>query len=69
MTGICPYARGYDPYSLTCDLAVAKDAGLPWWQRFIRVIAGRHDCPHPYGKLPIGVTGNPIPCERFGLTR
>lgn len=69
MTDICPYARGFDPHRLTCDLTVAADARLPWWRRVARAIAGWHDCPHPYGKLQIGVTGHPIPCERFGLAR
>ena len=56
MTGICPYARGFEPHDLTCDLAVAKDADLPWWRRLARAIAGRHDCPHFNGDLP---------CERY----
>ena len=56
MTGICPYARGFDPHDLTCDLAVAEDAGLPWWRRIIRSFAGRHDCLHFNGDLP---------CERY----
>ena len=54
MTGICPYARGFDPYDLTCDLAAAKDADLPWWRRFVRALAGRHDCLHFNGDLPCG---------------
>ena len=56
MTDICPYARGFDPYDLTCDLAVAKDADLPWRRRLARALAGRHDCPHFNGELP---------CERY----
>lgn len=63
---ICPYAQGFDPHELTCGLAVAADANLPWWRRFFRAIIGWHDCPH-HGELSIGVTGNPVPCERFGL--
>ena len=53
---ICPYARGVDPHALSCDLAVAKDASLPWWQRLARALEGRHDCPHFNGDLP---------CERY----
>lgn len=52
MTGICPYARGFDPHDLTCDLAVAEDAGLPWWRRIVRALAGRYDCPHFNADLP-----------------
>lgn len=68
MTGICPYAKGYDPFDFTCDLAVAEDAGLPWWRRLARALVGRYDCPYS-GYLQIGVTGSPIPCERFGMSR
>ena len=56
MTGICPYAQGYEPHDLTCGLAIEKDAGLPWWRRMIRGLIGRYECPHYNGDLP---------CERY----
>lgn len=56
MTRICPYAKGVDPFDLTCGLAVAEDEGLPWWRRIARALIGRHECPHFNGDLP---------CERY----
>lgn len=57
MTGICPYARGFDPHDLTCDLTVAKDRRLPLWRRIVRVFTGRYDCLQFNGELP---------CKRYG---
>lgn len=49
---ICPYARGFDPHDLTCDLNVAKDRPLPLWRRIVRCFTGRYDCLQFNGELP-----------------
>ena len=54
---ICPYARGFTPQELQCDLVERheKKLGLPWYKRLWHMMCGEYDCPHE-GYLP---------CKRF----
>jgi len=54
MSRICPYARGFDPHSLDCDLARDAEAKLPWYRRLWHAIRGDYNCDQWNGELPCG---------------
>lgn len=51
---ICPYAYGFIPQELTCQLRAKEDAGLPWWKRLGRSLRGDYICMMD-GELPCPV--------------
>lgn len=50
--GICPYAYGFIPQELTCQLAELRDSKLSWWRRLWHSIRGDYFC----------ITEGTLPC-------